>query len=212
MTDWNKWSDQWRADYRAMDYAEQQRRTDAILAAHPKQAGFDPDAFDECMALIPAPSLDVIEFGGWRGGLAAHALALHPRIQRWTNCELSKLAAESPECTDPRYEVFIPNDFLWELEPPAGHYNTFVSSHAIEHITGVHLSTLFFSWLPETIRWIWLQAPLPESATDNKWENYGGTHILEVGHAEIAKSLGLMGFDREWECGIRGEVRFFARR
>lgn len=152
------WCEQWRGKYRDMDYSAHQQANDAILGAHPNQAGYDAEAFDFCIGGLDhsGGNLRVLEFGGWRGGLANHALSNFP-IKSWDNYEISRLALEDPECISSRYTCFVPHKFVWESL--ALDAEIFVSSHAIEHISKEHLAKLF-NWIPECVKHLWLQAPL----------------------------------------------------
>lgn len=211
--------DRWRANYRTMAYAEHQNAYDEILSAHPKQAGWDAEALIERMISIGAVHgpLKVLEFGGWRGGLAHEIFKASDfmgtkgtfEIESWANVEITPLAHEEVECDDPRYSVFVPDRFLWELQMDFG-ANLFVSSHTIEHITAEHLEKLF-RWLSPDIKYMFLQAPLPHSCINNTWEGYGGTHILEVGWIQVTEMLSRMGWDLRWHGGIRDECMFFQR-
>ena len=59
---------------------------------------------------------------------------------------------------------------------------------AIEHLTAEHLEKLF-QWLPKSINWMYLCAPIQDSTTTEDWKDYGGTHILEIGWEQV---LGLL--------------------
>ena len=206
--DWNQWSDEWRAQYRGKPYAWHQEQTRAILAAHPNQEGFDYEFFRQCIDAIPDAKISVMEFGGWRGGLAMQAIAGDSRIERWLNIEVTDIARENAECDSPRYSCYVPSDFVWNTPQLADH-TVFVSSHAIEHITREHLHALL-DWIPAGVQYLWLQAPLPEDETNNTWPYYGGTHILEDGWKQVIEFLQpthtLIG-----RGGIRNECLFFAR-
>lgn len=205
------WCDAWRARYREMTYAEHQQAYDEILAAHPRQAGFDSGALTECLDRIGKRAVKIFEFGGWRGGLAADILKGEIGVLSWINVEITPLAQEEVECDDPRYSVYVPSDFIWNIMSDSRDVgNFFVSSHTIEHLTAEHLASLF-RWLSSTVRYMFLQAPLPEDCTDNKWEGYGGTHILELGWKQIVNLLDSMGWALKWRGGIRNECLFFER-
>ena len=208
------WCNEWRKRYREQGFEEHQRDTDDILRAHPKQSGFDFGAILVAISQIDPGPIRVLEFGGWRGEMAAGVLDLHShellraRIDSWLNCEISSLAKEDVDCHDPRYYVHVPDSFLWETEKMKGP-TFFVSSHSIEHLTKEHLGKLF-DWLPSTIQHIWLQAPLPDDEENNKWENYGGTHILECGWKQVIEML--PDFELVYRGGIRNECLFFKRK
>lgn len=149
----------------------------------------------------------MLEFGGWRGHLAASALIRDRRIYEWVNFEISSLAKDH-QVRDNRYRVLVPNSFCWET-PCAEGSNFFVTSHSVEHLSGKH-TRLLFSWLPKSIEWMFLQIPLNESDSDRKWDGFGGTHINELGWTQIFELI--PDFRLIWAGGKQNEVRLLRRK
>ena len=183
------WCNSWRSRYHEMPFAQHQADTDAIMLGHVTPEGHLIDSRDlrRCFSTINPSGRRVIEFGGWRGAMANAALNEFPWLAGWTNYDICPSAQVDSHCTDQRYECVVADDFLWRTPRPATG-DIFASSHAIEHVTAEHLA-LLFAWLPDTIRWMYLCAPIPDSCTDNKWVDYGGTHILEIGWEQVLALL-----------------------
>lgn len=180
--------DRWRADYDRMSYAEQQSFYDRMEAEHPVQAGYALDngllrfthAFEQIIPKLPKTY--VLELGGWHGELAKEMLSRCPGISVWCNVEISRAAVRNSVFSDARYLTYVPPDQPWRVPLPPG--NVLVASHFIEHIRADNLVSLMLS-LPDTLRYMILVAPLPESAEDNDWAGYHGSHILEWGWREV---------------------------
>lgn len=192
MSDWvpegtAAWSNKWRQNYRTMPFAKHQSDTDAIMLAHatPEQHIINSTDLRRCLATIDCAGKRVIEFGGWRGAMANAVLSEFPDLAAWRNHEICPSAQRDDHCRDPRYECVVADRFVWETPRPS-EGDIFVTSHSIEHITAEHLG-LLFKWLPDSIKWMYLCAPIPDSCEDNKWDGYGGTHILEIGWAQIIR-------------------------
>lgn len=185
------WCNEWRARYRSMPFHQHQSETDAIMVGHanPDVGGYSIDSRDlrTCLASIDCQGTHVIEFGGWRGAMAASVLGSFPELGWWSNYELCPSAALERDCLDHRYELISRNGFLWDTRVPDSG-DIFCSSHAIEHLTSDHLS-LLFGWMPNSIQWMYLCAPIQDSTTNEKWQDYGGTHILEIGWEQVLELL-----------------------
>lgn len=186
-----EWCNQWRYRYRFMPFWKHQADTDLIMRYHatPDVGGKLIDAKDlnRCLQGIRFQNCHVIEFGGWRGAMAAAILRACPDPYLWSNYELCPSASIDRDCLDRRYELILRNDFLWDTPRPTSG-DVFTSYHSIEHLTAEHLE-LLFRWLPDSIQWMYLCAPIQDSTTDEKWEDYGGTHILEIGWEQVVALL-----------------------
>ncbi len=185
------WCEEWRKRYRSMPFSQHQSDTDDIMVGHAKPdiGGKMVDSRDlyRCISSLGYNDWDVLEFGGWRGAMAASVLSRLPMLGSWTNYDICPSAARDMDCNDLRYCCAIANRFLWETpRPTVG--DIFCSSHAIEHLTAEHLN-LLFRWLPDSIKWMYLCAPIQDSTTTEDWKDYGGTHILEVGWEQVLAML-----------------------
>lgn len=186
------WCNAWRERYRSMPFSQHQSDTDAIMVGHatPDIGGKLIDSRDlcRCISSIDHDELDVLEFGGWRGAMAASVLSKLNGLNSWENYDICPSSLLEKDCLDSRYFGVVPDNFLWETPRLSDSYHIFVSSHAIEHLTAEHLEKLF-RWLPDSINWMYLCAPIQDSATTEKWQDYGGTHILEIGWEQVLDLL-----------------------
>lgn len=201
--------DRWRAAYDRMSYADQVAFYNQVEVDHPHQVHFDASAFLAFLHEI-APGfrlMCVLEVGGWKGELAQAVLPQMVCIDEWVNYEVSERARDLSVCSDGRYFVIVPGDFAWNITLPDA--DVFVCSHTIEHIKARHLAALLDN-LPDSIYYVGLQAPLPESETAVDWSGYWGSHILEIGWAQVIEMMRERGF-RLLEHLTRGEFRAFER-
>lgn len=198
--------DAWRDEYCQMDYAAQREFYDRVAVDHPCQRAFDFESFAKFFRLY-ASRARVLEFGGWKGELAEAILGLSPsaQISKWDNFEISYLAVSQTVCRDVRYVAAVHDQFVWNINLPDA--DVLVMSHFIEHIRMCHLSILL-SRLPPSIRWLLVQAPLPEKAEDIDWSGYHGSHILEVGWEELTAYMRFFGL-KEDMAHRRGNFRVF---
>lgn len=195
--DWNAW----RARYDDMDFAEQRRFYDLVYDLHPGQGQFAADALLDFLAYIDGP-LDIVELGGWDGGLARAILAERGDIQ-WRNYEISAAAVAASAGIGPGYRGIALGDWYWS-EPHT--CDLFVACHVLEHLRFADVLATFDA---TQCRWMFLQTPLADGP--RSWDNYHGSHILEVGWGEIIAALEERGFRHLKERKI-ANVRCFGRR
>ena len=183
--------DAWRANYGQMSYTDQQDFYDRVYADHPHQAGYALDGGLELFirffgrVLSELPNVYVLELGGWRGELAQEMLNRFPSLAIWCNVEICRAAVKDSVFASPKYKTWIPPDHPWNMELPPS--NVVVASHFIEHIKQQEFELLLIN-LPETVRYLALVAPLPESGPTD-WGGYHGSHILESAWGEIVRLL-----------------------
>lgn len=188
--------DAWREDYLHMTYLEQQEFYDRVEVEHPHQGAFTLLRFHNfllhiCDYEMTLGKVYVLELGGWRGELAQEMLKSFPSVTIWCNVEICQRAVERGVCESSRYTTLAPKNFPWNVElPPA---NVFVASHFIEHITRNDLDMLIQN-LPDTVRYIGLEAPIPDEGNAVDWTGYHGSHILEIGWKQVTRLLMNNGF------------------
>lgn len=185
--------DAWRENYLHMTYQDQQEFYDRVEAEHPHQAAFTVEYFGRFLEHISESlaMIYVLEFGGWKGELARELLAIPPWIPIWCNVEICRQAVENSLFRSPHYTTLIPKNFPWNVElPPA---NVVVASHFIEHITRSDLDMLIQN-LPASVRYVALEAPIPDEGNDIDWTGYHGSHILEIGWKQVKRLLMNNGF------------------
>lgn len=195
MTIWNKW----RENYHEMTFKDQKQFYDAILTLYPDQDCFNIITAVNFFTCLNDDPVKVLELGGYKGKLANILFVLpppSPEILNWTNFEIASLAKKEKACHHERYHVEILDNHLWEMDPSKkeNDFDVFFSSHTIEHFSGADLKKLI-AWLKRTnVQYIYLEAPLVNSATDYSWTDYEGSHILELGWLEVIDLFLLAGF------------------
>ena len=186
---------EWRKNYDKMSYTAHQEFYDTLLQFFPHQSQHTKSEvvhFFERIKQIPPKEWKVCEMGGWNGELAKFVLRRFPEILQWDNYEISKLAIKSSVCKDKRYHIIVADDFIWNLILPYD-YNIFLSAHTIEHIKAKHFQKLILS-LPSTIRWVYLESPLP-LAVGRNWKDNFSTHIFEWGWKDVSAFLASQHFE-----------------
>lgn len=180
--DWNAW----RERYDEMTFADQQEFYDLVYDQFPAQARYSTRVLERFLTWMGLKSLDVVELGGWDGGLAAEILPGQEEIKSWTNHEISRAAVAATVCDDPRYRGIALGEWYWRR-----HFVTdlFIASHVLEHLKLRDVARVFDT---THARWLYLQSPLGEEASD--WQNYRGSHILEVGWRALGEELGKRGY------------------
>ncbi|OGM08450.1 hypothetical protein A2Z67_06010 [Candidatus Woesebacteria bacterium RBG_13_36_22] len=199
--DFNKW----RENYDRFSYKEQQSEYNIIYEAGPVQRSFHLPSVKEFL-LQCKPSV-VLEIGGWDGGLASEILFDNSFdfIHCWYNFEICEEAVKRG-LKNIRYFPLIPETWVWEIELPNA--DVLIASHFIEHIKVKQLKQVI-SKLPESIQFVFLQAPLEENGDDISWQNYYGSHILEVGWKQVELIMENKGFKGSL---INSEVRVFSKK
>jgi hypothetical protein len=150
----------------------------------------------------------VLELGGWKGELADLLLPDFPNIEKWMNYEITPQAVSDNTCKDSRYEVQIPDNYLWTLDIDLSKYNVFVASHVIEHLKLVHVKRLL-SRLRD-IKYLYVDAPLPPNGS--MWGGGEFSHIIEIGWTALRDLIESFGFKQVGTApGVDGSVEWFVR-
>lgn len=185
---------EWRKKYRTSTYKEQVEFYNEVARLFPEQIDFHLPSWMRLFQYVwnIQGAFSVLEIGGWKGEMAHEVFTAKPDyVLSWHNIEISEEALKEPACLDPRYTAEVPSDYAWNIELPQA--NVFIGSHVIEHITTANLRDLLDN-LPPTIGWVAFESPLNEQDTERDWENYTGSHILEIGWYEIGEMLYHRGF------------------
>lgn len=170
----------WRDLYNDLTDDEQRDFANACEERFPDQAHANRFAINRVFeSHVPARSR-VIEIGGWKGELAAHCLKTF-FIENWLNIEFCPraIAATVPALKDEaRYETWCPKSFRWfkDVEPRPS-VDVVVATHVIEHFSDADFLDLVKRIAG--VKWIFFDAPLTEDG--ERWDNYLGTHKLEMG-------------------------------
>ena len=202
--------DAWRERYDDMTYEEMADFYDAVETDHPLQKAFNADAFHRFLGytIKALGRIDVLEIGGWKGELAKEMLEKLGAIGDWCNVEICWRAVEKSVVV-PKYVAMKPVDFPWNIQLPNA--DVFVAAHFIEHIKEREFELLLGDLsVSDTVRYIGIQAPIPESGEGVDWTGYHGTHILEIGWEQVSTLLLGYGFTEIQALRI-GDFRAFFR-
>lgn len=137
-------------------------------------------------------SLDVVELGCHRGGLACSVLKHFPKmIGSWAGYDINHYAVSNPIPDDSRYKGLKQTEWFYDLQIN-GSYDTFISTSTLEH----HSRAQFLRIMEKlknlsSIRYVIIGLPVRPSG----WMGYRGSHILDMNQEEIAEALEDIGFD-----------------
>lgn len=176
--DWNAW----RRDYDKMTFEQHQEFNAKVVRLHPVQRQWDGEAVQAFLAERGPRS--VVELGGWDGSLAAQMLAEFPLIESWVNLDI---APDVPQvCSDPRYERIVLSSWPWLRSVTA---DALIASHVFEHMRVHEIEQLLTRW---DVAAVFIDSPI--ATTPSSWQGYHGSHIIEVGSAQLLGRLLAIGF------------------
>ena len=191
----------WRARYPSMTFEDHVAFYTALEKDIGRMCGFDsknisPRSIPIWIQKMKTPRMDVLELGGYNGGLAEIILPRCMNIDRWNNKEIIDC---QQLCKDDAYSFEILPDFIWNCGGRFDWHNTFVASHVIEHFNHEHC-LLFLDWLEEAeFDYLWIEAPLPiVKRTD--WHNILTYHINPLNWTVINTLIRNMGYHNNYNC------------
>jgi hypothetical protein len=156
------------------------------LKQFPEQAHFNYEPIHQWLKNeIPRPG-NIIEIGGWRGELALKAFSSFDHIKKWHNYDLLE-NNHYQKCTDTRYSLITLDNYIWNVSLDQ-EYNALIATHMIEHISWKELK-LLIKWIPESIRTVLFEAPLPSSAENFSWKGDHSSHVLEKGWEQVVNEM-----------------------
>lgn len=178
-----------REIYKSLSFNEIQKIMIEWDKRFPNQVRFNRDFFllhiKSIIDELGKDDINVIELGGHEGHLAFEALQKYPKI-KWLNVDMTHhKTLEALEKYN--YTEHVLSKQVWEEIPDIGMYDVFISSNTIEHINNEQLK-LLLNWLMKNkIQYMVLEIPIrPEGQI---WDNYYGSHILEMGSNQIKHIL-----------------------
>ena len=174
--------DSFRGSYKDIKFIQRKSLANKWLKQYPEQAHFNFGPVDQWLKkTVPVPA-NIIEIGGWRGDLALKALSSCNHIKVWHNYDLLEFN-EYQKCNDERYRLITLDDYLWNKSPNYN-YNALIATHMIEHISWKELTKLI-KWIPQEIRTVLFEAPIPRSAENINWKGDHSSHVLEKGWEQV---------------------------
>jgi hypothetical protein len=157
--------DQWREQYDALSYRQQQEFYNRLATDHPQQSHYSHSALTRFFEHWGSGS-KVFELGGWDGEAARLILQQFGSIDTWDNYEICTVAPDV--CTDPRYRRISGGCFPWERD--LTWYDCWVLSHVVEHLSLEHLQALLSNGNPD---YIYVDIPLSQD-----WSGATAAHKL----------------------------------
>ena len=142
----------------------------------------------------------VVELGCNDGSLAVECLGNLPRYVQWIGYDIHKAFIDKSK-QHQRYRPVLLEKQLWEYDLPT--FDTFVSSHTIEHLYSDEVESLA-RWLSKRARFLVLCVPLrPDHG------RLHADHILDKGSDWLVKLLEDCGFSLVWQ--IKGWFGWFKK-
>jgi hypothetical protein len=178
--------DSYRMLYDSFSFDYKIKKANEWLKQYPEQAHFDIIPINFWLENIVAKPSAVLEIGGWRGDLAEKALSSFDHINLWHNYDLLK-NNNYQKCYDNRFKLISLNDDIWHLSLKY-EYNALVATHMIEHINWKEFIELA-NWIPESIRTVLFEAPLPASNENINWKGDYSSHVLEKGWEQVITEM-----------------------
>jgi hypothetical protein len=186
---WN----QWRKDYDSMTFEDQKEFYQEVKTKHPSQKHYELQKAIASFEDIREDDMgNVVELGGWSGELSTEILKRFP-IKHWYNYDLIQFGRNST-----RYTEMEMSDYLWNIDIPV--FNIFVATHTLEHIKVVDVKKLV-KWSDGKCNHIIIETPISLSTKNKSWNNYSGSHILEVGWNQLEDIFNTIGFHTKTQRG-----------
>lgn len=176
----------YRRTYHKLKFKQKKKLASKWLVQYPEQAHFNYAPVDHWLKNIVPEHADIIEIGGWRGDLAQKALSEFDNIRSWHNYDLLKFNGYQ-KCNDKRYKLITLDDYLWHTSLDY-EYNALIATHMIEHISWRELTWLI-KWIPQGIKTVLFEAPLPASCEKISWKGDHSSHVLEKGWEQVINEM-----------------------
>jgi len=203
---WKKKFNEWREHYDEMDYKDQIRFFFMYGEAFPVQFRYSRQKIFNLLApLKDRPK--VLEIGGWRGEMAYDVFNEIPHIERWLNVEICQQVVENSVCSDERYEVGIPDDFIWNVDP--GQFEDFdvlVMSHVVEFMRARDFEKIIGNL--KLIKNVYLECSICEKTEDVDWTDHLDPCIYEWGWDRTIEVMEKYGYKLTYQ---EFPAAFFAR-
>lgn len=180
--DWNLW----RGVYNKLTFEEQIEIYDRIIPKCRTQKGYDTDFFITSFIYIQQNGFDmsrltVAELGSYTGMLAYECMS-RMKIGKWLGFDISRWVVNHTleEAKDLGFINNSLDDQFWNIKDLK--FDIFVSSDTIEHLRHYEVKKLI-NFVSERALFLLLQ--INTKSKNESWNNYKGTHILELDIDEI---------------------------
>lgn len=188
----------WRELYNTLTLEEQIAYHNEIEKEFPDQAHYKYPPIEQ--VIKQSRHRKVLEFGAWKGDLAAKALQHFPHIEQWVAVEICTDAMAATVCSDKRFEYVLPTRFDWFAEKNTHSADLIIATHFIEHLSNQHFEQL--AQYCKGTRNVYFESPLqPDGQT---WEDDPSTHKLEYGWNQVRRLMKKQGFAlvKEYKDGM----------
>lgn len=173
--------DKWRERYNTMTVDEQVAYHNELEERYPEQNHYNYDNVKEALTLVDKPTI-VLEFGTWKGDLAAQAFKDF-NIIKWVGIEICENAIAKTKCN--KVDYIKPTKFDWFYDKRTTEADIVIATHFIEHLSNEHFNQLIKYC--KGIKYIHLESPLTDEG--NEWNGYVGTHKLTIGWNKVNEIL-----------------------
>jgi len=184
----------WRKNYYVLSEDQHLLLSNQLADKYPHQKHFNEAIFLKEFQILSdrlGQGISVLEVGGWKGELASTILSKYPNIESWMDIDICSATIINNVCLDPRYLKKIASRFNWFEENRSNPFHVCVCAHTIEHLSWTDLIGLidYMDGIPTII----FEAPISQEDGE-LWNNYPGTHILEVGWKTINSYMQDLGY------------------
>lgn len=206
--DWITIFNDYRKNYDTLPFENHVKLYEIISKFFPSQEQYNLDAVNSWIETLPKP-VRILEIGGWKGELARKILETHgERITSWMNHDICNEAIIEGYKGD-KY-ISIPLRGFLSFTQGMCETDALLMSHSLEHMKFREFES-FMNGIKQKeypIRHIYLDVPIAEKDRDVNWENYSGTHVLDVGWETIEALIFSHGY---LKTSHNGNIRCFSR-
>lgn len=140
--------------------------------------------------------LEVIELGCYRGELATAILNNYQNIAVWLGCDICYPALINSASPDKFKPYWLDSPFYSFPTEFIGRYDTFVSTHTLEHFSTEQAIKILDLVHQGGISKIFLEMPIPEEG--KIWKRGASSHVLQMGRKHF----------REWFLKNKWKISF----
>lgn len=156
--------------------------------------------------LLDGQSHRVLEIGGWQGALAEN-INRNSGMVEWLNIDIAINSIIRNVNHSEMYRCIIQSDYIWNLWPSWFKADSFVACHVLEHLKSAEICKLIRCiQLDSGIKQIYIDVPIENSKRMN-WDDYEGTHIIDISYDELIEIFTEHGFDLKHKEGTYAEFK-----
>lgn len=180
---WNRF----REVYDDLSFADRVELAEYWDKLYSVQTHFHANRFREIFEIFSG-NLKIVEFGCHQGQLAQIMLEEFPNIESWAGYDLAPPLKRNI-VKNSKYTAIALKD--WFHLTPLPDFDTFVSSHTFEHISGEQARKTL-EHIDDKAKYLALEVPIDEDGRD--WQNWGCSHVLTLGRKDLYKMILSFGY------------------